>query len=194
MNRWTDQLYAIIDSEIAADPLALAREVLSSGCAMMQLRVKRLDDRSFLELARQLRRACTDASVPFVINDRADIALLVGADGLHLGQEDMSVSDARKVVGEMQIGLSTHNLEQALEAERCGADLIAFGPIFPTRTKEDPDPVVGLDRLASVCRSVSRPVVAIGGITPQNGLEVLQAGARYIAAISAVPSFLSDRA
>lgn len=190
MSPWTDSLYAIIDAEAAERPLDLAYSSLRAGCAMLQLRAKRLDDRSFVELAKRVRTICGEAGIPFVINDRADIARLVAADGLHLGQDDLPVGDARRVVGSMQIGVSTHDLEQAIQAERDGANLIAFGPVFGTTTKEDPDPVVGLDGLAEVCRAVSRPVVAIGGITPENAAETLRAGARYIAVISALPRFV----
>lgn len=190
MSPWTDSLYAIIDAEAAERPLDLARSSLRAGCAMLQLRAKRLDDRSFVELAKRVRTICGEAGIPFVINDRADIARLVAADGLHLGQDDLPVGDARRVVGNMQIGVSTHDLEQAIQAERDGANLIAFGPVFGTTTKENPDPVVGLDGLAEVCRAVSRPVVAIGGITPENAAETLRAGARYIAVISALPRFV----
>jgi thiamine-phosphate pyrophosphorylase len=145
-----------------------------------------------LKIAMRIRSACAHAGVPFVVNDRADIARLVGADGLHLGQDDLSIEDARSVVGEMQVGVSTHSLEQASRADAEGADLIAFGPVFETQTKENPDPVVGLKTLEEVCQTVSRPVVAIGGITPENAGETLQAGARYVAVISALPRFLAD--
>jgi thiamine-phosphate pyrophosphorylase len=185
-------LYAIIDAEAADEPIALAREALRVGCAILQLRCKRLDDRAFLELASELRVLCSQARTRFVINDRADIAQIVGADGLHLGQDDLTVADARRVVGEMLIGVSTHDRDQALHADRAGADLIAFGPVFETKSKESPDPVVGLDTLERVCRDVSRPVVAIGGITPENAAETLQAGATYVAVISALPRFLRD--
>lgn len=187
-----DSLYAIIDAEVAERPLALAFQALNAGSAMVQLRAKRLDDVAFLEIAKRVRSACAHAKVPFVVNDRADIARLVGADGLHLGQDDLCVEDARRVVGDMQIGVSTHTLEQASNADAEGADLIAFGPIFETQTKENPDPIVGLRTLETVCQAVSRPVVAIGGITPENAGETLQAGARYVAVISALPRFLAD--
>ena len=187
-----DSLYAIIDAEVAERPLALAFQALNAGSAMVQLRAKRLDDVAFLEIAKRVRSACAHAKVPFVVNDRADIARLVGADGLHLGQDDLCVEDARRVVGDMQIGVSTHTLEQASSADAEGADLIAFGPIFETQTKENPDPIVGLRTLETVCQAVSRPVVAIGGITPENAGETLQAGARYVAVISALPRFLAD--
>jgi thiamine-phosphate diphosphorylase len=190
MSPWTDALYAIIDAEATERPLDLARSSLRAGCAMLQLRAKRLDDRRLVELAQHIRTACAEAAIPFVINDRPDIARVVAADGVHLGQDDLSVADARSVVGKMQIGVSTHDLEQAIRAEGDGADLIAFGPVFGTTTKENPDPVVGLESLARVCRAVSRPVVAIGGITPENASDTLRAGARYIAVISALPRFI----
>ena len=150
-----------------------------------------LDDFAFLELAKRVRSACAHAGVPFVVNDRADIARMVQADGLHLGQDDLSIADARSIVGDMQIGLSTHNLEQALRADREGADLIAFGPVYETRSKQNPDPVVGLEALGQICASVSRPVVAIGGITRENAAKTLEAGPRYLAVISALPRFIA---
>ncbi|KPK17134.1 MAG: hypothetical protein AMJ62_02655 [Myxococcales bacterium SG8_38] len=190
MSRWADSLYAIIDAGAAEDPLALTEAALSARCAMVQLRAKHLDDRAFLGLATRARSACRRAGVPFVVNDRADIARIVDADGLHLGQDDLEVRDARLVVGDMQIGVSTHSLEQATRAARDGADLIAFGPIFETLTKENPDPVVGTRLLRQVCETVVPPVVAIGGITPENAAAPLAAGARFVAVISALPRFL----
>ena len=192
MSPLIDSLYAIVDAGVADRPLALAFQALNAGSAIVQLRAKRLDDVAFLEVAKRIRSACAHAGVPFVINDRADIARLVGADGLHLGQDDLSIEEARRVVGKMQIGVSTHSLEQAVKAEAEGADLIALGPVFETDTKENPDPVVGLRTLETVCQTVSRPVVAIGGITPENAAKTLGAGARYVAAISALPSFFRD--
>lgn len=193
MSRWADSLYAIIDAGMAEDPLALTKTALSSGCAMLQLRAKDLDDRAFVGLATRARTACRQARVPFVVNDRADIARIVNADGLHLGQDDLGVRDARLVVGDMQIGVSTHDLDQASRAVRDGADLIAFGPVFETVTKENPDPIVGTKLLRQVCEAVALPVVAIGGITPENAGPTLAAGARFIAVISALPRFLGER-
>jgi thiamine-phosphate pyrophosphorylase len=190
MNPWRDHLYAIVDAEASTHPAELAERILHFGCAALQLRAKTLDDRALLTLAEHLNAACKRANVPFVVNDRPDIAALIGADGLHLGQDDMRIAEAREIVGSIDIGVSTHNLQQALEAERGGADRIAFGPVFETATKENPDPVVGLDKLEEVCRAVSHPVVAIGGITPENGAEVIDHGAAQLAVISALPEFL----
>lgn len=190
MKHLIESVYAIIDAEATARPVDTLRAALHAGCGIAQLRAKRLDDRAFVELAIACKQACAEASVPFVINDRADIACVVGADGLHLGQDDLSIDDARRVVGSMQIGVSTHGLGQALAADRGGADLIAFGPVFETSSKDNPDPVVGLELLAEAACAVSRPVVAIGGISPENADETLRTGARYVAVISALPRFI----
>ena len=190
MNHLIESVYAIIDAEATVRPVDTLRAALRAGCGIAQLRAKRLDDRAFVELAIACKQGCAEASVPFVINDRADIACVVGADGLHLGQNDLSIEDARRVVGRMQIGVSTHDLEQALAADRGGADLIAFGPVFETSSKDNPDPVVGLELLSEAVRTVSRPVVAIGGISTENAGETLRSGARYVAVISALPHFI----
>ena len=147
-----DSLYAIVDAEVAEHPLALTFQALNAGCAIVQLRAKRLDDMAFLEIAKRIRSACTHAGVPFVVNDRADIARLVRADGLHLGQDDFSIADARRVVGDMQIGVSTHTLEQAEAANEEGADLIAFGPLklSPLLGLVDVSPSLFLTLLLSV--------------------------------------------
>ncbi len=184
-------LYAIIDLEVADAPLELAERALAVQPAWIQLRAKGCDDRTWIELASALRDRCTQARTPFVINDRADIAKIVRADGLHLGQADLRIEDARRVVGEMTIGISTHDLEQAIEAERRGADLVAFGPVFDTSTKRNPDPTVGLEALAEVCKAVQAPVVAIGGIRPESAQRVLAAGAAYVAVISGLPRFIA---
>lgn len=190
MSSWTGArgLYAIVDPEHVGgrDPLEVARAILRGGCAVLQLRAKRLADRELVELARAMRALTAEQGVPFVVNDRADVARIVEADGLHLGQDDLRVSEARVLVGSMPIGLSTHDLAQAEAAVREGADLIGFGPVFPTATKENPDPVVGLDRLAQVSRRVPVPVVAIGGITADHLDSIRAAGAAFVAAISAV--------
>ena len=119
-----------------------------------------------------------------MVNDRVDIALLSGASGVHLGQTDLPPVAARRILGSARIiGYSTHNLNQALVADGLPVDYIAVGPIFATATKENPDHVVGLDKLAEICRSVKKPVVAIGGITLQDAQQVINAGAYSVAIV-----------
>jgi len=182
-------LYAIVDPACCAhrEPVQVAEAILRGGCAALQLRVKEpTTDRALLEVAKRLRRACAVAEVPFVMNDRADLAVLVEADGLHLGQDDLTVQQARRIVGDLPIGVSTHDARQASEAMDSGADLIGFGPVYATRTKHNPDPVVGLDGLEDVCRSARVPVVAIGGLDAARASDAARAGATFVAAISAV--------
>jgi thiamine-phosphate pyrophosphorylase len=182
-------LYAIVDPDFCAgrDVMRVAEAILEGGCAVLQLRAKRLQPEVLEALAIGLRDRCRSAGVPFVLNDFVEFARRIGADGLHLGQTDLPLPAARALVGsEMAIGLSTHGLAQAKRAMALGADLIGFGPVFATSTKKDPDPVVGLDGLREVCGTLPLPVVAIGGITLARASSVVQAGASMAAAISAV--------
>lgn len=181
-------LYAIVDPErcLGRDPLEVADAILRAGCAMLQLRAKGLPDRDRLALALAMGARARACGVPFVVNDRPDLALLAGADMLHLGQDDLPIAEARRIVGAMPIGRSTHDLAQAREAVAEGADLIGFGPVFTTRSKERPDPTVGTERLAEVVRAIMIPVVAIGGITAENAAAVRSTGAPLWAVISAI--------
>jgi thiamine-phosphate pyrophosphorylase len=181
-------LYAIVDPEHCAgrDPLWVASEILHGGCAALQLRAKQLTDRALLALARALAERCAEHGVPFWLNDRLDLGVLCGASGVHLGQDDVPLEDARRVLTRGALGLSTHDLAQAVDAASRGADVIGFGPIFPTRSKLRPDPCVGLDGLREVCAAVSVPVIAIGGIELAHAGELARAGASYAAAIGAV--------
>jgi thiamine-phosphate pyrophosphorylase len=181
-------LYVLVDPEHTRgrDPAQIARAALAGGCAVLQLRAKHLPDASRLSLARELCALARAAGVPFVVNDRVDLALLAGADGVHLGQDDIPPSQARTLAPRLAIGLSTHSLAQAIAGTRSGADLLGFGPVFETRSKERPDPVVGVDTLAAVVRSVNLPVVAIGGICLDNASAVAATGARLAAVIGAV--------
>jgi thiamine-phosphate pyrophosphorylase len=157
----------------------VAEICVERGVRMLQLREKHLDDRSILLAAAEITAVTRGTDTMFVMNDRADLALLSGADALHLGQGDVSLLQARRIVGpEMKIGLSTHSIEQARAAIAEGADYIGFGPVWPTPTKAIPDPAVGLERLAEVVGFSPVPVVAIGGIFPENLPRVLEAGAR----------------
>lgn len=181
-------LYVLIDPEHTRgrEPEAIARAALAGGCAVLQLRAKRLADGPRLALAERLCALARAVGVPFVMNDRADLALLVGADGLHLGQDDLPLAAARRLAPGLTLGLSTHSLAQAVEGARLGADLLGFGPVFPTRSKALAEPVVGLATLAEVVRSVSVPVIAIGGLTLANAAEVARTGVRLGAVIGAV--------
>ena len=181
-------LYVIIDPEGCAgrDPVAVAEQALHGGCSALQLRAKVLSGCVHLELARALRARCDAFGVPFWVNDRPDIALLAGAHGVHVGQEDLPVSALRAAFPQLAIGLSTHTVAQAEAAAAAGVDLVAFGPVFSTRSKEAPDPVVGLAQLAQVCVRLAGPVVAIGGICSGTASRVAQAGAAFAAVISAV--------
>jgi len=176
------RLYAIADASFA-DPVEAARALFEGGVRLLQVRNKTSNARELLDqVERVLRLAPAGAAV--IVNDRPDVARLAAAAGAHLGQTDMPAAAARQVLGEGQLlGLSTHNLKQALEADHLPVDYIAVGPVFPTSTKLNPDPVLGVEGFAEICRVVHKPVVAIGGIRLENVREVLQAGAQSVAVI-----------
>jgi thiamine-phosphate pyrophosphorylase len=184
--------YAILDvkpGDLAAlEARAAAR--LAAGPSCLQLRAKGADAAAMRDAALRLRDLCRRAGVPFCVNDRMDVALAVEADVVHLGQDDLPLADAlalrARLAPGMRIGISTHTLAQARAAAEGGADYLGFGPCFPTATKENPDPVVGLEALAAVCAAVKVPVVAIGGITLENVAAVAGAGASAAAVISAI--------
>ncbi len=179
-------LYALVDPEHCGgrDPLEVTEAILRGGVAIVQLRAKRMGDAEHVALGRAMAHRCHAAGVPFVINDRADIARIVGADGLHLGQDDLPIADARRIF-DGPIGLSTHDVTQARAAERV-ADIVAFGPIFDTSSKALADPTVGLAALREVAAVVTRPLVAIGGISLARTTAVREAGAALVACIGAV--------
>jgi thiamine-phosphate pyrophosphorylase len=179
-------LYAILDPEQTKGraPSHILRELLSGGARTLQLRAKTLSPRDFLDLARKTRTLTQPHGCRLIINDRVDIALACGADGVHLGQEDMPLHAARKLMGDKIIGISTHDVAQAKEAEHGGADYIGFGPMFGTTTKNTGYAARGLDMLRHVRAAVRIPIVAIGGITENNVAQVWQAGADSAAIIS----------
>lgn len=159
----------------------VARICVRRGVRYLQLREKATDDRDLLEIARRIKAITSGTGTLFVINDRADLALLSAADVLHLGQGDLGVSDARRIVGpDMGIGLSTHSIRQAQIAIEHNPVYIGFGPVYPTTTKAKPDPTVGVELLSQVAQLSPVPVVAIGGIFPDNLHEVLAAGAHNV--------------
>ena len=182
-------LYAIIDATLLkTSELAFAEMLAESGVEILQYRNKHATSRGIFDicslLARQWPRL---SSVPgkfprFIVNDRADIAALVDAGGVHVGQTDLGVEQARELVGTQRwVGVSTHNLEQIAAANQTGADYIALGPIFATTTKANPDPVVGLELLAQARGLTKKPLVAIGGITLERAESVYRAGADSLA-------------
>lgn len=162
---------------------AVAAEVaVRCGVRMLQLREKEMGDGELLRVAREVREVTRGTQTRFVVNDRPDIAVLAEADGVHVGQEDLPVGEVRRLVGEERIvGLSTHSIAQARAAQSLrGVDYIGFGPVYPTTTKAVPDPVVGTALLGEVMGFSRLPVVAIGGIFPENLSTVRAAGARNL--------------
>lgn len=177
--------YAVLDR----DDEQLARMLIAQGGArILQVRIKPALVDEIIRVGRMARRICTELGASLVINDRVDIALTVGADAVHLGQTDLPIAEARKLAGtRLAYGISTHNLEQVRAAIAERPDYIAYGPVFTTTTKLNPDPVVGLEALrAAVQLAEDIPVVAIGGISPSNARDIYEVGASSICAISAV--------
>lgn len=177
--------YAVLDR----DDEQLARQLLSVA-RVLQLRLKPETPVPAGELVRIARRArawCDEAGAALIVNDRIDVALAAGADGVHLGQTDLPLRAAKKIAGSLWVGISTHDLHQVRVARAGGADYLGFGPIFQTRTKRDPDPVQGLTGLrAAVKVAEDLPIVAIGGITAEHARGIYEAGAAALCAISAV--------
>ena len=152
----------------------------------MQLREKDLDEEHFLEEAKELQALCRRYGVPFIVNDNVDVALAMGADGIHVGQSDMEAGDVRKLLGPDRIlGVSAQTVEQALLAQKRGADYLGVGAVFPTGSKDDADDV-SYDTLRAICEAVSIPVVAIGGISQSNVMQLRGSGICGIAVISAI--------
>jgi thiamine-phosphate pyrophosphorylase len=176
--------YAVLDRD--DEPLARAL-VGAGGARVLQIRIKPGEADAVLRATKMAQRVCREHGALLFVNDRVDLALAAGADGVHLGQTDLPLADARALVGRrLRIGISTHSPAQVRAAYFGGADYIAYGPIFATRTKQNPDPVQGLAALReAVALAHEVPVVAIGGITPASAKAVYAAGAAAICAISA---------
>jgi thiamine-phosphate pyrophosphorylase len=181
------RLYAILDASYFSDSQILfstAEELLAGGVPLLQYRNKSSNAREMLEQARELKRRHGDGA-NLIMNDRADLCLAAGFDGVHVGQEDLSPEGARKVVGTtLWLGVSTHNPEQIKEADKTSADYIAIGPVFSTSSKANPDPVVGLEGVRQARALTRKPLVAIGGINRANCRSVIEAGADSVAVIS----------
>jgi thiamine-phosphate pyrophosphorylase len=183
------KIYPITDTRVSglshADQVA---RLIDGGATLVQLRDKQSTAKDFLREAGAAMAVARQSNAQLIINDRVDIALAVGADGVHLGQTDLPAEVARRLLKDGSlIGSSTHNLEQVRAAARLPVDYVAFGPIFPTQTKKDHDPIAGLDGLKSARKILNGiPLVAIGGITLENCHEVFEAGADAIAVIQAL--------
>jgi thiamine-phosphate pyrophosphorylase len=178
-------LYAIIDPAFALEPpVDFASKLVDAGVELIQLRDKQASARKAYDEASQLVARVPPRGVRIIVNDRPDIAAMVGAGGVHVGQEDLPVEEVRRICGRsLWVGISTHNIEQFREATLTSADYIAVGPIFPTAAKENPDPVVGIDFVPAVRKLTPKPIVAIGGITVESAADVFRAGADSVAVI-----------
>ena len=186
--KYLSGLYVIIDTQTLKErsPVEAASQVISGGAKTIQLRDKLQNKRELMSLAQQLKKLCAEHNVLFIINDYLDLALASDADGLHLGQKDLPIKTARKLMPiDKILGGSTRTVEQAIDAESEGADYIAVGSIYPTTSKETAE-VIGLDRLRQIMQAVTLPLVAIGGINKDNAAEVTAAGANSAAVISAI--------
>ena len=176
----------ILDAALLTVPEAeCAQKLADAGVRLLQYRNKWASPRKLFESSRELVSLLAPLKVSVVVNDRADFAALAGANGVHVGQEDLEVEKARQVVGtEKLVGVSTHNLEQFQRATASSADYIAVGPIFATGTKSKPDPVVGTEFIRKVRLLTDKPIVAIGGITLERAPEIIESGADSVAVIS----------
>jgi thiamine-phosphate pyrophosphorylase len=194
--RLPSPLYAILDPAAARgrDLLELLGQVLDGGCRMVQLRDKDAPLARLYPVARAVAERCRDAGALLVVNDRADLALAVGAGGLHVGQDDLPAAAARRILPrEIVLGVSTHDPAQARQAAADGADYVAVGSIFPTGSKAGFH-LVGTDLLRALRPSIAAPLVGIGGITEDNAADVIAAGADGVAVISAVCAAPDPRA
>lgn len=178
-------LYAILDQQFIRAPAEkCAKELAAAGVELIQYRAKELSPRAYFATCSRLAEALATARARLIINDRPDIAAMVGAGGVHVGQDDLAPDDARKICGSGRwVGVSTHNIEQVRAAASAPVDYIALGPIFPTASKKQPDPVVGTSLIREARKLTQKPIVAIGGITLERAPEVFAAGANSIAVI-----------
>jgi thiamine-phosphate pyrophosphorylase len=180
------RLYVILDSALLTIPIQdCALELAGAGVRLLQYRNKTASARELLSTSQSLAAALIPRDISFLVNDRPDVAVLAGASGVHVGQDDLGVEQARGLVGqEKWVGVSTHNIEQFQKAAETSADYIAVGPIFATSSKANPDPVIGADFIRRVRALTDKPIVAIGGIKLENAASVVKAGADCVAVIS----------
>jgi thiamine-phosphate pyrophosphorylase len=189
-------LYVVITESFCAGRSALETlaQCMAAGVKLVQMREKNLGDRELLALARAYRDATREAGALFIVDDRVDIALAVQADGVHLGQDDMPVADARRIAPYLLIGASSHSLEEALTAQEAGADYVNIGPVFATQTKAVASGVVGTPLISEIAPHLHIPFTCMGGIKEENIDEVLERGARIIAVVTAVTAADDQRA
>ncbi|ACU89044.1 thiamine phosphate synthase [Desulfomicrobium baculatum] len=184
-------LYLVTDRRLSLgrSTVDIVRAAVAGGVTCVQLREKECSTRQFVTEARAVRELLAGTGIPLIINDRLDVALAVGADGVHLGQTDMLIADARRLVGtDMLIGISAECVDDAVRAQAEGADYVGISPVFATPTKTDTAPALGLDGVALIRAAVSLPLVGIGGIGPGNATEVIRAGCDGVAVVSAIIS------
>jgi thiamine-phosphate pyrophosphorylase len=182
------RLYLVTDRNVLGnrDLIQSVEEAIQGGATVVQLREKNCSSLDFYHLALQLKEVTSKYGVPLIINDRLDIALAVKADGLHIGQEDLPLTVVKTIVGDdMIIGVSANTLEEALLAEKKGADYVGIGAVYPTDTKLDAD-YVTLDDLRSIRKAISIPIVGIGGINEENVVEVMGTNIEGVAIVSAI--------
>lgn len=183
------RLCLIIDPELYPELnlLHVVEEAVKGGVSVIQLRLKKTSTKKFYQLAASLSPLLQSAQVPFIINDRVDIALACDASGVHLGQDDLPLAVARRILGPSKIiGISVNNQDEARQAEKEGADYLGVGPIFPSLSKKNLRSLLGIEGLKKIRHQTSLPILAIGGITPENINGVLQAGADGVAVISSI--------
>lgn len=184
-------LYLVTDRPLSRGRTTaeIVEAAVAGGVTCVQLREKGCGTREFIDEARSIKSVLTDKNIPLIINDRIDVALAVCADGVHLGQSDMHIADARKIGGDyLIIGVSAESIDDALEAERDGADYIGVSPVFATQTKADTAPPLGLEGVQEIRKRIDIPIVGIGGINQSNAASVISAGADGIAVVSAIVS------
>jgi len=179
-------LYVILDAALlSSEATELLKLLMGAGARLFQYRNKTASSRELLHAAQALTLTARQENAILIVNDRPDIARLAGSNGVHVGQEDVRVEAARAMVGpQAMVGISTHNMEQFERAQGSEADYIAVGPVFETRSKANPDPLVGLDLIRRARQRTTKPIVAIGGITLERAASVMEAGADCVAVIS----------
>jgi len=189
MMKQIGKLHTLTDTVLQSrfSHMEITRLAIAGGADTIQYRQKSGSTREMIEIARNMKRLCSEADVTFIVNDRLDVAIAAEADGVHLGQDDFPIPMARELLGEGRIiGGSAATLDEARKCLSEGADYVGFGPVYPTSSKDDAGPVSGIDILKQVVEIIPLPIIAIGGVGAENIPDVMRAGAHGIAVISAV--------